>query len=174
MSTDDIYREEAMRLVDDELDIFPPEKDYLEYLNIDLQSRIFCTDIITNEHNRLENKLPKIPSHNIYNLSTPIRPDQDIHGEPNLESWTNGLRQLKIKLEYKIRQTTNLSMLDSNHKTIWDNHLRHIELTKSDLEAEIKDLNKQIQNIHDKREADQTELAKSLRLIEDEWSNNGR
>lgn len=180
MDLDETHKEDAIRLVDDELESFPPDRDYLEYLKFDLKCRRFSTKIIEDEHTRLDAIKPELNSSHDHDStannsrSQTSSPQKEVSMDLNgadLQFWSDKLNKLRIKLEYKVRQIINLNILETHQMTIWNQYIAHTNSLNLQLESEIEHLNKEIQNIHTIQAAQQTELAKSLRLINEEWSN---
>lgn len=168
---DETLKEEVMGMVEDEMEIFPPEKDYLAHIPYDFKSRAFSTQLIENEHSRIDNNSLNINNYvrNLETIEAPKNSDE-IHSD-EFKLWTECINKLKIKMEYRVRQSINLNILESHQMLAWEHYLKHLESLNTDLVEEIDQLNKSIEGVHLKKEAEQTKLAKSLRLLNEEWSS---
>lgn len=166
-------REAAMCLVDDELEIFPPTKDYLEYLPINLQNRTFVTELIENEHNYIERGKTRSTSPSLADIfsGTPSHQSLKDLKDDDLESLGKNLNQLKIKIEYRQRQLTNLELIKSYGQPAWEQYLNHLSTIESELKSELEQLEAQTQKINWSRKTSQERIAKNLEIIQKEWES---
>lgn len=164
---DDEQRAIAMGLIDDEIEIFPPDKDYLDYLP-SINNRPFCTTLLDQEHNHIEHKI-KPPLNDLAEIKLSVPPPTQ-EGE-EVPDWTECLNKLKIKLEYCQRQMMNLELIKSYGSSAWEQYLLSMERIESDLKTELSVISKSTQEINWKRKSDQERVAKVLDVLNNEWNS---
>lgn len=106
---DQAMRQLVQKLVEDEMDATQAQNN-----DITLPERPFLTDILRNELARLEQSQPsKDDSKDLSTIKTDTPPPSSgaEMNQSELNSWIRCLDQVKIKLEYKQRQLTNLDIL---------------------------------------------------------------
>lgn len=160
----------AMKLVDDELEIFPPDKDYLAHLPLDLKSRTFCTPIIDHEYQILENHESRTPN-SLAQLNTEPPPQTSSNfNDDDMDAWVRCLDQMKIKIEYHERQLTNLDLMKTYGEVTMNQYLAHVNTIKASLEAEIHELEAKTQKMTWVRKNSQEQAAKSIQVMRNQWS----
>lgn len=166
-------RIEAMRLVDDELEIFPPDKDYLGYLPMDLKSRTFLTPLLEAEQARIENTTDfhsggGKDSNDLAAIITNA-PQQTDSDEQEFSDWLSCLNQLKVKIEYRQRQLVNLEVLKTHNTTLWEQYIERHQDIKSSFEQELNDIIKKAEATNFRRKTSQERVAKTLEVLRSEW-----
>lgn len=165
---DEEQRAIAMKEVDDEIDSFPPSKDYLEYLP-NVESRAFTTPIIEYEHFCIESNEPRPPSSRLNELEVDIPPKAtSVMNDEDLGIWNKCLNQIKIKLEYKQRQLDNLKWLQDNGIPILEQFITINESVASCLRKEINDLSRRTHEINYKRKTEQESVSKTLDILKND------
>lgn len=164
---DEGKRLEAMKEVDDEMDIFPPQRDYIDYLPYD-GSRRFKTPLIEHEHSCIENNETRPPASELAimrtkTLSTSIPTVDD-------DELADCLKFLKIKLEYRQRQLINLELMKSYGEPAWEQYISESEKLSANLQDEMNNLNKRTQEVNWRRKTDQERTVKTLDLLKTEWT----
>jgi len=166
---DEEQRSLAMRAVDDELDTFPPSKDYIEYLP-SLAKRPFCSPAIEYEHSCIEKNQPRPDSTELSNINVGVPPPSSTSMDnEELAIWLKCLNQIKIKLEYQSRQMVNLDILKTYGAAAWHEYIERQTWIEASLKNEIALLNKQIQEVNWLRKNDQERVFKTLKLLNNEW-----
>lgn len=161
----------AMREVDLELEVFPPDKDYLTYLP-DISRRPFRTDLLRHEYESIENNESRPDSCQLSRLNVDIPPPaSSIMDEEELELWSKCLNQIKIKLEYKQRQMVNLEILKCYGTPAWQEFISENERMEASLNSELHDLTNRAQEVNWARKSDQQRVQKRLDILRNEWIN---
>lgn len=169
---DEDQRTLAMKLVDDELEIFPPDKDYLDYLP-DFKKRPFCTDLIKNEHHRIDddNSADDRPSaKELEHIKIDIPPPaSSMMDEQEIDLWNRCLNQVKIKLEYKQKQLINLELLRSYGAPAWEQFIKECERMECNMSQELDTLGEHIREINSRRRNEHEKTKKALDVLENQW-----
>lgn len=169
---DEQKRDEAMRMVDDELEVHPPAKDYIEYLP-DVGARPFKTQTVDSEHERLEHgnatssgatALSEIKT----DIPTPAHSAMD--GE-EFHLWNNCLDQVKVKLEYRQRQVTNLELLKSYGGPAWEQFIKQNEMMDANMKQELDELCNKVQDVNLERKNQQESTSRNLDVVQSQWDN---
>lgn len=167
---DEELRNSAMKEVDDEIDVFPPDKDYLEYLP-PLEPRTFSTPLIECEHSCIDRNELRPPSYELANIRTETPPaTSSIVDDEELATWSKCLNQMIVKLEYLQRQMVNLELIKNQGETEWKQCIEDHERLESGLREELNQLSKKIQEVNWKRKSDQEHTYKVLELLRSEWT----
>lgn len=170
---DDDQRAIAMKEVDDELEVFPPDRDYLADLS-DINKRPFMTELLEKEFNRLEmdsaSKLQVDQSLTDMRVDVPP-PASSKMSDEQLELWKISLDQLKIKIEYRHRQLTNLELLKRYGLLAWGQYILESEKLEASLNTELEELGKQTQKVNWLRKNEQEDALKRLQVLQSEWDN---
>lgn len=165
----------ALQEVDDEMYIFPPDKDYLEYLPLDLKSRTFSTPLIEHEHQIIENQIERTSKTALSTIriddppTIPSNPD-DLN-ESQLQQWADCLKQLKINIEYRNRQLMNLEISKTYNEPASERFTVYLEDLKLSFQQELVDLTKKIEQINLSRSKSQESIAKMLNVLQAEWNS---
>lgn len=168
---DDNQRAAAMKELDDELDVFAPQRDYLEHLQ-PLEPRTFCTPLIRHEHERLEAGKPQPAARDLADTHADTPPPTSSSANMDAqehEVWQRCLDQLKIKLEYLSRQSVNLELIKSYGAAAWQNFIDQNEATETELKGELESLERRIQEINWHRKTEQERVEKTLQVLRGEW-----
>lgn len=169
---DDDQRALAMKEVDDELELFPPDKDYLADMP-DISIRPFKTELLDKELSRLETDERSdhvgLPIEQI-NVEVPP-PTSSKMTEEQLELWEKCLTQVRIKIEYRQRQLMNLELLNNYGQPAWEQYIAQHEKLEKELKMELEDLNKRTQEVNWSRKTEQEKILKQLQVLQNEWNN---
>lgn len=166
---DDEQRALAMREVDDELEVFPPDKDYLAHLP-DINGRPFKTALLEAELDRLEagEKVERADS-SIDQIKVDVPPPTSSQmTEEQLELWQKCLDQIRIKIEYRQRQLMNLELLKGYGQPAWEQYIAQSEKLEKELKLELEDLSKRTQEVNWSRKTEQERILKSLQVLQNE------
>lgn len=166
---DDEQRTLAMKEVDDELEIFAPDKDYIEYLPS--ISRAFLTPLLEHEYSCMENNELESRVNDLAEIKIDSPPPSSSSlTKEELDAWSKCLDQVKIKLEYKQRQNTNLELIKSYGDPALQEYLAEQEHITIALQEELDDLNKKTQEVNWNRKRDQERIYKTLEVLKREWN----
>ena len=160
---DEHQRVLAMRLVDDELEVFPPDRDYLEYLpDINVRIRSDTEDNDSRTTRWSANELSDI------RVDTP---PPELNNDDELKLWVQCLDQIKIKLEYRQRQLANLDLLKSYGSAAWKQFIVENERMEASMNKELEDLSNRIQEINTARKSGQEHVLRHLDVLQSHWDN---
>lgn len=171
---DEDHRIAAMRLVDDEIDIFPPDRDYLEHLPWSSKSRTFSTPLLDLEHNAIENNEHRCPSSDLSAFRCDVPEPVKIGSETveEADTWDKSLNQLKIRLEYGLKQLTNIELMKSYGSLAWEHCSKETELIETALKSCSTHLKKKLTRELDwKKESDKQRIAKQVMALQNEWDH---
>lgn len=159
----------AMKEVDDEIESFPPDKDYLANLP-DVESRAFATPYLEYEHFCIEFNEPRHSSRlDRIEVDTPPRATSVMDDE-EFNSWNKCLNQIKIKLEYQQRQLANLERLQENGVPILEQFIKVNENLESCLKKELNDLSRRTHEVNWQRKSEQERISKTFDILKNEWN----
>lgn len=164
----------ARHLVEEEMEILTPRDDYLDTLP-GLDIRPFCTDIITAAHSRLETEQDEQHANSVRDLSC-IQldippPPGTITEKAGLEAWTKCLNQMRVKLEYRLRQISNLEDIRNHDQVASEKYLNTLTEMECDMRNELRALVDQINATEDNRKGDQEKIRKSLNILQNRWND---
>lgn len=166
---DESAREAAMQLVDDELEVYPPDEDYLKHLPS--INRTFLTSLIEHEHAILEAGTPRELESDQKDMNIDIPPpfNSDMCDE-ELQLWNKCLNQAKVKLEYLQRQAMNIDLVKNYGAAVWQRCLAEKEALDGCMQAEIEDLTTRTQKVNWTRKTDQEKVGRTLEVLKNEWN----
>lgn len=166
----DEQRAIAMKEVDDEIDVFPPQKDYIEYLP-SVEPRTFTTPLLEYEHFCIETNEPRPPSSELAKLQLDIPPSATtMMDDEELDAWNKCLNQVKIKFEYLQRHSANLERLKDEGEAILDQFIAHNQNIDSCLKKELNELNRRTHEVNWQRKSEQERIGKTLDILKNEWN----
>lgn len=158
--------------VHNEMNIFPPDKDYLKYLPP--ISRTFVTPLIEHEHLCIEQKreLQTRPSaKELAEIRTdPPPPSNSPLDEEELTIWSKCLDQVKIKLEYRQRHLMNLELIKEYGEPAWRQYIEEQERLIDSLTEELNELEKKSVKVNLSRKTDQERICRTLEVLKKEWN----
>lgn len=160
---DEEKKEQAMNEVDDEMLSFPPYKDYLSHLD-DINDRPFLTPFLI--QSAIEQPNSNRSNQDIAKLEVDIPPP--VSELQDLAQWNKSVDKLKIKLEYRVRQQINLDLIKTYGSPAWEQYLAKTERIYSELNNELLDLNKRMQEINWARNKDQEQTKRTLLTLKSE------
>jgi len=168
---DEKQRAFAVGLVDDELKTFAPDANCLDYLP-DCRVRPFCTELIQDSHEQIatNHHIQQTSNLSELKLSIPPQPSSMI-SDHELDIWNDCLNQVKIKLEYRQRQLTNLELLKNYGLPAWQQYISEMEKMERDMNQELDRLERLKADINSKRKSDQERVKKSLDVLYSQWDN---
>lgn len=167
----------GMREVDNELDIFPPDRDYIEHLPFSSKSRTFLTPLLKNEHQAIEDNESRPQASDLSEMKYDLPPSAKVAGiedQEEFEEWNKCLDQLKIRLEYGQRQMVNIELMKTHGNLAWEQCIKETESIEFTLKSGLTDLKKKQQILEElewKRKSDNELVTKQLGILQGEWQS---
>lgn len=157
-------RETSLAMVEEECRRYRPTKNYLEHLP-PINLNAFETELMNNEFERIQNRLPMEPlSMKRYELPPP--PPSKIS---ELSAWQDSVENSMAQLEHQAVRALNLDlMLDYGCET-WKVFLEVITSMQAKAQARLQDIKKEIQDANWQRKSKQTQAGEKLRALEAQW-----
>lgn len=157
-------REAALAMVEEECRRYRPTKNYLEHLP-PLNMTAFETDLMVNEFERIQNRLPMEPlSMKRYELPPP--PPSKI-GE--LSAWQDCVENSLAQLEHQAVRSMNLELMLEYGCEAWKAYLEIFIALQAKAQTQLQQLKKDIQEINWQRKSNQTKAGEKLRSLEAQW-----
>lgn len=158
----------AIHLVQEEIKSLKPRENHTANLP-GLKRRISQIDL-DKEHSNIKNDQHRQPSSELAQLKTDVPPPTSpAMDEKEIDFWHKCLNQVKIKLEYRQRQAIDLDLMKNYGEPTWKQFLAEGEKNNSSLDAELNEINKQIQEVNSNMKSDQEQVHKLLDLLGNEW-----
>lgn len=157
-------RETSLAMVEEECRRYRPTKNYLEHLP-PINTSAFETEMMTNEFERIQNRLPIEPlSMKRYELPPP--PPSKIS---ELSAWQESVENSMAQLEHQAVRAMNLElMLDYGCET-WKVYLDVLTTMLAKAQTRLDDIKKEIQDVNWQRKSRQTQAGEKLRSLEAQW-----
>lgn len=164
---DENKRSEAMREVDDYLEEFPPQDDYIKHLP-DVPS--MRSEIFKEYEREFSNKSDTDKIHtDLAKVIVEVPPPISADVGDEFVIWIRCINQMKIKLEYLRRQSQNLDDLNNSGRHVYEQHLKQYETLGKELNQELERLNTATQSVNWDRKKNQEYVASTMNLLEKEW-----
>lgn len=165
---DELLRELVLKLVGEEMREFNQTHNQ----DIALPDRPFLTERLRNQLIRIEKNQPLDELKGLSTIQTDIPPSTgaDI-GENELLIWRRCLDQMKIKLEYRQRQLSNLELMKTYGGSVWEQYLTKSEQMRDKLDQELQLLGSRIKNINAERRTNQEQISRHLDVLQSNWEN---
>ncbi|KAJ8683652.1 hypothetical protein QAD02_019444 [Eretmocerus hayati] len=157
-------REAALAMVEEETRRYRPTKNYLEHIP-PLNATAFETDVMKQEFERLQNRLPMdVLSMKRYELPPPPP------GKMNdLASWTESVQNSYAQLEHQATRICNLELMTIYGSEAWKTYLQVLMKLVADAQKKLQTLKKQIQEVNWQRKSMQIQGGEKLKALEEEW-----
>lgn len=157
-------RETALAMVEEETRRYRPTKNYLEHLP-PINTAAFETELMRNEFERLQNRLPMEPlSMKRYELPPP--PPSKIS---ELTAWQDAVENSMAQLEHQAVRAMNLELMLEYGCETWKVYLDVLTSMLAKAQKQLENIKKEIQDINWQRKDKQTEAGVKLRALETQW-----
>lgn len=157
-------RDAAFAMVDEECRRYRPTKNYLEHLP-PLNLTVFETELMNNEFERIQNRLPMEPlSMKRYELPPPP-PGKS--GE--LVAWASAVDNSMAQLEHQATRALNLDLMLEYGCEAWKAYLEIFTSLQAKAQERLQELKKEIQEVNWQRKTKQTQAGEKLRNLEEQW-----
>jgi pre-mRNA-splicing factor SPF27 len=151
-------------MVEEECRRYRPTKNYLEHLPA-LSTTPFETDLMKNDYERLQNRLPMEPlSMKRYELPPP--PNNKL-GE--ISAWAESVDNSMAQLEHQSLRSLNLELMVEYGCESWKAYLEIFTSMLAKAQERLQDLKKDIQDVNWQRKKKQTDGGDKLRALEEKW-----
>lgn len=136
-SIDEDKLSEAMKEVDDFLQEFPPQGDYIEHLPELPKAR--CRYFLEFEQ-KLESgvSMPDNQACRLAEIQIGVPPPASIDVGEEFDIWNQCLNQIKIKLEYLSRQSDNLDIMATHGQELYEQYMSYYKSLQSTIDSEMK------------------------------------
>lgn len=157
-------RDHSLAMVEEETRRYRPTKNYLEYLPpINIAS--FETELMRNEFDRIQNRLPMEPlSMKRYELPPP--PPSKIS---ELSAWQDAVENSMAQLEHQAVRAMNLELMLDYGCDTWKVYLDILTSMLAKAQKQLEAIKKEIQDVNWQRKDRQTEAGEKLRALETQW-----
>lgn len=143
---------------------YRPTKNYLENLP-PLNMSAFETEFMTNEFERIQNRLPLEPlSMKRYELPPP--PPSRIS---DLTAWQESVENSMAQLEHQAIRSMNLDLMLEYGCEAWKAYLEIFTSLQAKAQIRLQAIKKEIQEINWQRKVKQTQAGDKLRSLEAQW-----
>lgn len=157
-------RETSLAMVEEECRRYRPTKNYLEHLP-PVNTAAFETELMTNELERIQNRLPMEPlSMKRYELLPP--PPNKIS---EFSAWQESVENSMAQLEHQAVRAMNLDLMLEFGCETWKVYLDIIAAMQVKAQAQLQDIKKEIQDLNWQRKSNQTQAGEKLRALEAQW-----
>lgn len=157
-------RETSLAMVEEECRRYRPTKNYLEHLP-PLNTTAFETELMRNEFERIQNRLPMEPlSMKRYELPPP--PPSKIS---ELSAWQDAVDNSMAQLEHQAVRAMNLELMLEYGCETWKVYLDVITSMLARAQTQLEKIKREIQDINWQRKDRQTEAGEKLRALETQW-----
>ncbi|XP_055323362.1 pre-mRNA-splicing factor SPF27 [Sitodiplosis mosellana] len=157
-------RETALAMVEEETRRYRPTKNYLEHLP-PINTAIFETELMRNEFERIQNRLPMEPlSMKRYELPPP--PPSKIS---ELSAWQDAVENSMAQLEHQAVRAMNLELMLEYGCETWKVYLDVLTSMLAKAQKQLEGIKKDIQDINWQRKDKQTAAGEKLRALETQW-----
>lgn len=157
-------REAALAMVEEECRRYRPTKNYLEHLPT-LNMTAFETDMMNNEFERIQNRVPMEPlSMKRYELPPP--PPGKIS---ELSAWQESVENSMAQLEHQAVRALNLELMLEYGCEAWKAHLEIFTSLQAKAQLRLAEIKKDIQETNWQRKSKQTQAGEKLKSLEAQW-----
>lgn len=157
-------RETALAMVEEETRRYRPTKNYLEHLP-PINTAIFETELMRNEFERIQNRLPMEPlSMKRYELPPP--PPSKIS---ELSAWQDAVENSMAQLEHQAVRAMNLELMLEYGCETWKVYLDVLTSMLAKAQKQLEGIKKEIQDVNWQRKDKQTAAGEKLRALETQW-----
>ena len=85
------------------------------------------------------------------------------------EQWSSALREAKVNDSYLSERVTNLGLLEKFGKNSWLIGNSSLEDLHAQLQAELSDVRRQLEEVGSQRQQKQASISGELKALEDSW-----
>lgn len=157
-------RETSLAMVEEECRRYRPTKNYLEHLP-PINMATFETELMRNEFERIQNRLPMEPlSMKRYELPPP--PPSKIS---ELSAWQDSVENSMAQLEHQAVRAMNLELMLEYGCETWKVYLDVITSMLARAQTQLESIKREIQDVNWQRKDRQTEAGEKLRALETQW-----
>lgn len=157
-------RETSLAMVEEECRRYRPTKNYLEHLP-PINTATFETELMRNEFERIQNRLPMEPlSMKRYELPPP--PPSKIS---ELSAWQDSVENSMAQLEHQAVRAMNLELMLEYGCETWKVYLDVITSMLAKAQTQLEAIKREIQDVNWQRKDRQTEAGEKLRALETQW-----
>ncbi|XP_037027222.1 pre-mRNA-splicing factor SPF27 [Bradysia coprophila] len=157
-------REMVTAMVEEETRRYRPTKNYLENLP-PLSMNAFETEFMSNEFDRIQNRLPLEPlSMKRYELPPP--PPSRIS---DLSAWQESVENSMAQLEHQAIRSMNLDLMLEYGCEAWKAYLEIFTSLQAKAQIRLQAIKKEIQEVNWQRKLKQTQAGDKLRSLEAQW-----
>uniref|UniRef100_A0A023FS43 Pre-mRNA-splicing factor SPF27 n=1 Tax=Amblyomma cajennense TaxID=34607 RepID=A0A023FS43_AMBCJ len=157
-------REAVMAMVEEETRRYRPTKNYLEHLP-QLSLHQFESEIMKTEFERLQSRLPmEMMSMKRYEL-----PQPPAGKTTDVASWAECVDNSSAQLEHQATRIANLELMARYGAEAWKAYNAALVRMLHQLQRQLQDLRKEIQEVNWQRKTTQTEAGEKLKHLEASW-----
>lgn len=157
-------RETSVAMVEEECRRYRPTKNYLEHLPI-VNTTAFETELMLNEFDRIQNRLPMEPlSMKRYELPPP--PPSKI---TELSAWADSVENSMAQLEHQAVRAINLELMLDYGCESWKVYLDVLTAMLAKAQGQLENIKTEIQNVNCQRKLKQMQAGEKLRSLETQW-----
>uniref|UniRef100_G3MNT9 Pre-mRNA-splicing factor SPF27 n=2 Tax=Amblyomma TaxID=6942 RepID=G3MNT9_AMBMU len=157
-------REAVMAMVEEETRRYRPTKNYLEHLP-QLSLHQFESEIMKTEFERLQSRLPmEMMSMKRYEL-----PQPPAGKTTDVASWSECVDNSSAQLEHQATRIANLELMARYGAEAWKAYNAALVRMLHQLQRQLQDLRKEIQEVNWQRKTTQTEAGEKLKHLEASW-----
>lgn len=157
-------REAVMTMVEEETRRYRPTKNYLEHLP-QLSLHQFETEIMKTEFERLQSRLPmEMMSMKRYEL-----PQPPAGKTTDVASWAECVDNSSAQLEHQATRIANLELMARYGAESWKAYNAALVRILHQLQRQLQELRKEIQEVNWQRKTTQTEAGEKLKHLEASW-----
>ncbi|XP_064459553.1 pre-mRNA-splicing factor SPF27-like [Ornithodoros turicata] len=157
-------REAVMAMVEEETRRYRPTKNYLEHLP-QLSFHQFETEILKTEYERLQARQPmEMMSMKRYEL-----PQPPAGKTTDVASWNECVDNSYAQLEHQSTRIANLELMSKYGCEAWKHYNAALVQMLHQMQKQLQDLRKQIQEVNWRRKTSQTEGGEKLKNLEANW-----
>lgn len=150
-------------MVEEECRRYRPTKNYLEHLPS--ISNHFETEIMTNEFERLSNRLP-MDQLSMKRYELPPPPPGKLS---ELTAWQESVDNSMAQLEHQSIRAMNLELMLRYGCETWKAYLEVILSMQAKAQKSLQELKKEIQDVNWQRKSKQTKCGENLKSLELKW-----
>ncbi|OQV25372.1 putative Pre-mRNA-splicing factor SPF27 [Hypsibius exemplaris] len=157
-------REAVLALVEEEMKVYRPNKDYLSHLpqmNLDA----FQTDLMKVEMKRLDDGLPMEKlDFKKYSQSKPA-----VNRRRDPSAWEESFNRVAVLHNHMTNRLANLQLQLEYGPEVWRRYIPTVERQVKLAERELKDVRNRIQEVNWERKNSQTRAGQKLHELESRW-----
>lgn len=157
-------RETSLAMVEEECRRYRPTKNYLEHLPI-ANTTVFETELMLNEFDRIQNRLPMEPL-NMKRYELPPPPPSKI---TELSAWQDSVENSMAQLEHQAVRAINLELMLDYGCESWKIYLDILTAMLAKAQVQLESIKTDIQDVNCQRKTKQMQAGEKLRSLETQW-----